>query len=154
MGKYVIAYDIGTTGVKTCLFEIEKDIKMLAAASEGYKLYVLDDGGAEQDPDEWWGAMRSTTATIFSKVDVKPEEVEGISFCSQAQGLVLVDKDGNAIRRAFSYMDQRAREEIKEGIAYGFQIAGGNVMKLLPSLMITGAAPLSVKDPVWKYNWG
>ena len=153
MGKYVIAYDIGTTGVKTCLFEIEKDIKMLAAASEGYKLYVLDDGGAEQDPDEWWGAMRSTTATIFSKVDVKPEEVEGISFCSQAQGLVLVDKDGNAIRRAFSYMDQRAREEIKEGIAYGFQIAGGNVMKLLPSLMITGAAPLSVKDPVWKYNW-
>ena len=27
MKKYALAYDIGTTGVKTCLFEIEKEIK-------------------------------------------------------------------------------------------------------------------------------
>ena len=33
------------------------------------------------------------------------------------------------------------------------QIAGGNIFKLLPSLAITGAAALSVKDPVWKYKW-
>lgn len=154
MSKYVVAYDIGTTGVKTCLFEIDKDIKMLAAASEGYNLYVLDNGGAEQDPDEWWEAMRSTTATIFSKTDVTPDKVEGISFCSQAQGLVLVDKDGNAIRRAFSYMDQRAVQEIKEGVQFGLQIPGlGNIRKLLPALIVTSAAPVSVKDPVWKYNW-
>ena len=69
------------------------------------------------------------------------------------QGLVLVDKDGKHVRRAFSYMDQRATEEIKKGIAYGPQVAGGNVFKLLPSLAITGAAALSVKDPVWKYKW-
>ena len=151
--KYVIAYDIGTTGVKTCLFEIEKEITLVAAAMEGYNLYILPDGGAEQDPDEWWQAICSTTRTVFGKCDIKPEQVEGISFCSQMQGLVLVDKDGKPVHRAFSYMDQRAKKQIKDGIANGIQIAGANIVKLIPSLIITGAVSASVKDPVWKYNW-
>ena len=153
MGKFVISYDIGTTGVKTCIFEIDKTIKLAGASMEGYNLYVMPNGGAEQDPDEWWAAMCKTTKEAFAKCDVTPEMIEGISFCSQAQGLVLVDKDGKPVHRAFSYMDQRATEQIKKGIAYGPQIAGGNIFKLIPSLIITGAAALSVKDPVWKYNW-
>ena len=43
---YVIAYDVGTTGVKTCLFSITDKIELLGAASEGYNLYVYPDGGA------------------------------------------------------------------------------------------------------------
>ena len=151
--KYALAYDIGTTGVKTCLFEIGDSIKLLAGESEGYPLYVLPDGGAEQDPDEWWSAMCSTTKQVLASSGIAPEAIDGISFCSQGQGLVLVDKDGKPVRRAMSYMDQRARKELKEGFANGLQVAGANVFKLLPALMITGAAPLSVKDPVWKYNW-
>ena len=151
--KYAIAYDIGTTGVKTCIFELAENLKLVAAASEGYKLYVFPDGGAEQDPDEWWAAMCKTTKELFTKCDIKPEQIDGISFCSQAQGLVLVDEKGKPVRRAMSYMDQRATEELKKGIAYGPQIAGANIAKLLPSLMITGAVAASVKDPVWKYKW-
>ena len=151
--KYVIAYDIGTTGVKTCIFEIENEIRLIAAAMEGYKLYILPDGGAEQDPDEWWQAICNTTKTVFGNCDIKPEQIEGISFCSQMQGLVLVDKDLKPVHRAFSYMDQRAKKQIKEGIANGIQIAGANIFKLIPSLIITGAVSASVKDPVWKYNW-
>lgn len=151
--KYALAYDIGTTGVKTCLFEIGDQIRLLADANEGYELYILPDGGAEQDPDEWWEAMRKTTAAVFSKTKVKPEQVDGISFCSQAQGLVLVDKNGRHVRRAMSYMDQRAREERKELMAHGIQIAGASIPKLLISLAKTGAVAASVKDPVFKYNW-
>lgn len=33
---YVLSYDIGTTGVKTCLFEVEDEIKLIAAEMEGY----------------------------------------------------------------------------------------------------------------------
>ncbi len=150
---YTIAYDIGTTGVKTCLFSITDKIELLAAASEGYPLYVLPGGGAEQDPDEWWDAMVKSTRTVMSKVKVDKKDIMGISFCSQMQGLVLVDENGNAVRRAMSYMDQRAREELKKGIAYGPQIAGANVPKLLKALQITGAVACSVKDPVWKYKW-
>ena len=100
MKKYVITYDIGTTGIKTCLIEIEDSMRILASATAGYNLYVDDEtgvkGGAEQDVDEWWSAMCSTTRTVFDKMPtIKKEQVEGISFCSAMQGLVLVDKDGN-----------------------------------------------------------
>lgn len=153
MEKYVIAYDVGTTGIKTCLIRIDTGIKIISSATQGYNLYVLENGGAEQDPEEWWNALKETTHKVFENSPIKPEQIEGISFCSQAQGLVLVDKNGVPVHRAFSYMDQRATQEIKEGISYGLQISGGNIFKLVPSLMITGAAPLSVKDPLWKYVW-
>ncbi len=151
--NYALAYDIGTTGVKTCLFEIEKDIKLVASAIEGYELYVFPDGGAEQDPNEWWAALCSTTKQLLDKSGIDPALIDGISFCSQMQGLVLVDKDGYPVRRAMSYMDQRAREELKKYMAHGAQIAGGSIPKVLKSLVITGAASVSVKDPVYKYLW-
>ncbi|MGN1418727.1 MAG: FGGY-family carbohydrate kinase [Acutalibacteraceae bacterium] len=151
--NYALAYDIGTTGVKTCLFEIENDIRLIAAAVESYELYVFPDGGAEQDPNEWWEAMRKTTKKVMKKSKIKPEKIDGISFCSQMQGLVMVDKNGLPVRRAMSYMDQRARKELKQYMAHGAQIAGGNIAKVLKSIMITGAASVSVKDPVYKYLW-
>ena len=151
--KYALAYDIGTTGVKTCLFEVDESIKLVADAIEGYELYIYPDGGAEQDPNEWWAAMCKTTKELFTKCDVKPEQIDGISFCSQAQGLVLVNKEGLPVRRAMSYMDQRARKERKELMAHGIQIAGASIPKLLVSLAKTGAVAASVKDPVFKYNW-
>ena len=147
-GKYVIAYDIGTTGVKTCIFSISDRIELVAAHSEGYKLYVMPNGGAEQDPDEWWDAMRTCTNQVMKKSKINKKKITGISFCSQMQGVVLVDKDANAVRRAFSYMDQRATQELKDGMGGAPQIAGGNAVKVLKSLAITGAAPLSVKDPI------
>ena len=150
---YIIAYDIGTTGVKTCLFEVEKTIKLIASASRNYPLYILDNGGAEQDGDDWWRGMCESTKELFENTKVKPSDVSGLSFCSQMQGIALVDKNGVPVHRPMSYMDQRAKEEIKKGIANGFQIAGANVFKLIPSLMITGAVSSSVKDPVWKYKW-
>lgn len=158
MSKYVITYDIGTTGIKTCLIEIDKEMKILASSTAGYNLYVDEEtgvkGGAEQDADEWWDAMCTTTKTVFNKMpSVSKEQVEGISFCSAMQGLVLVDKEGNCIRRPMTYMDQRAREELKKGMAHGFQIAGAEVTKLLKYLRYTGAVSSSVKDPIWKYRW-
>ncbi len=151
--KYALTYDIGTTGVKTCVFEISDTIKLLGGGSKGYELYVLPDGGAEQDPDEWWSAICETTETALKNSGVKAKEIDGISFCSQMQGVVLVDKNAKAVRRGMSYMDQRARAELKENLAYGPQIAGANIPKLLKSLQITGAVSASVKDPLWKYKW-
>ena len=53
----IIAYDIGTTGVKTCLFGVDKTINLLGSASMGYDLFLMPDGGAEQDQDQWWTSM-------------------------------------------------------------------------------------------------
>lgn len=150
---YFLSYDIGTTGVKTCLFRWDQGITMVYGSSYGYGLYTLPGGGAEQDPEEWWLAMKESTADLLEHTHIDPKEIAGISFCSQMQGLVLVDCEGNALRPAMSYMDQRAVEQINKGMRTGLKVEGMNALKLLKSLSLTGAVSGSVKDPQWKYLW-
>lgn len=151
--RYVIAYDVGTTGVKTCLFSIGEKVELVGSAYGTYHLYILENGGAEQDSEEWWSAMCSTTKELLNKTDISASDIEGISFCSQMQGLVLVDKNGNVLRRPMSYMDQRAEETFKRHSGKGIKLAGLGIIELLTSLIITTAASTSVKDPMWKYLW-
>ena len=150
---YVIAYDIGTTGVKTCLFEVGDSLRLLAGEYEGYGLYILPDGGAEQDADEWWAALAKSTRHLLEKTGTDPKSISGISFCSQMQGLVLVDEVGCALRRPMSYMDQRGSREFAACQTHGLTISGVNALMLLRSLRRTRAASTSVKDPLWKYKW-
>ena len=84
---------------------------------------------------------------------VRPADVRGAAFCCQMQGLVLVDAAGKPVRPAMSYMDQRASEQKRRGLERGFKVAGMNLAKLLPSLLIAGGVSASAKDPVWKYRW-
>lgn len=151
--KKIITYDVGTTGLKTCLFSIGEELTLLAAEMESYDLYILDNGGAEQEPQQWWEAMCSTTQKLLEKTSTAPEEVAGVSFCSQMQGLVLVDQEGQPLRRMMSYMDQRACNEMQEVMGRGLKISGINLFKLLLSIRETGVVAASVKDPVWKYKW-
>ena len=150
---YIISYDIGTTSNKTCLFEVDKSIRLLAHASGGYALTLTEDGGAEQDPEDWWRSMCATTKQVLEKSGVKPGLVSGISFCSQLQCLVLTDSFGRAVRPAMSYMDARASEEFEQWSAGPFKIAGVCLKKLIPSLMDTGVVAASAKDPVFRYNY-
>ncbi len=150
---YVLAYDVGTTGVKTCVFSIEDKITLASGANQGYGLYIGENGEAEQDAEEWWAAMGATTRTALERAGLTGKDIAALSFCSQMQGLVLTDREGNALRRPMSYMDQRAREELHAGLSGGPQIAGGNLFKVLRSLRINRAVASSVKDPVWKYKW-
>ena len=147
---YVIAYDVGTTGLKTCLFDIteDKSIKMVADASEGYDLYTLENGGSEQDPQQWWEAMCKTTGELLDRTGIEKECIQGISFCAQMQAVVLVDENGNHLRNSMGYMDQRGTEQIDKLMYQGVKVAGMNAAKLLKSLKITGAVSGSVKDPV------
>lgn len=151
--QYLIAYDFGTTGVKTCLFGAEQDIRLIASAYAGYGLYILPDGGAEQDADEWWDAMCRTTKAVFEKTDVTPAQVSG-------HFVLLPDAGHGARGRAWpraappmSYMDQRASAEFKSCQTHGPCVSGVNIGMLLRSLRATHAASTSVKDPLWKYKW-
>ena len=150
---HVLAYDLGTTGVKTCLYEIDSQVTQVAEASASYPLTVLPHGGAEQNPDDWWAAMVATTHELAAAHPTIVTDLAGISFCAQMQAMVLVDASARPVHPAFSYMDQRATEEMST-IGGGFpKIAGLGAKKLLTALKLTGAAPASVKDPVWKYHW-
>ncbi|MDF3820000.1 FGGY-family carbohydrate kinase [Leptospira sp. 96542] len=151
--EYILAYDIGTTGLKTCLFRMGDRLQLVQSAIQEYPIQLLENGGAEQNPEDWWNSLQSTTKRILDKSDIEVSQIKGISFCSQMQGLVLVDSDFNPVRPAMSYMDQRASNEMKAGIQYGIKIEGINIIKLFVSLWVTGAVAASVKDPIWKYKW-
>ena len=155
MSMKVIAYDVGTTGLKTCLFEIsaEDSVRYLAGELEHYELYILPNGGAEQDPEEWWAAMSRSTKRLLERTGVPKEEVAGISFCSQMQTLVMVDEQGRALRRSMSCMDTRAAEQFSRHMATGLKVEGMDILKVLKFLKNTGAVSASAKDPLWKYHW-
>ena len=61
---YILLYDFGTSSVKTCLFAIDSEMRLAASSTAAYGLYFSDDSGAEQDPEEWWAALCSTTRQV------------------------------------------------------------------------------------------
>ena len=151
---YVVIYDFGTSSVKTCLFEIGSEIRLVASATAGYGLYISDDGGAEQDTEEWWAALCSTTRRLFQASEVRPAEIAGIAFCSQMQGAVFVDRNGNALRRPMNYLDQKGVREYQACMGRGIiKVSGCSLYKLVRNLIVNYAGSTSAKDPVWKYKW-
>ena len=151
---YIIVYDFGTSSVKTCLFDIDSEIHLVASSVGKYGLYISDNGGAEQDTEEWWNAICSTTGDLFKHSEVRPENIEGMAFCSQMQGSVFVDENGNALRRPMSYLDQKGFKEYKECMGTGIiKVSGCSLYKLVRNLIVNYAGSTSAKDPVWKYKW-
>ncbi len=147
----ILSFDIGSTGCKTCLYTLDDKLHLVDSALSEYELRTLRSGGAEQDPEDWWRAVVETTREVMIRhADVR---VEGLTFCAQMQGLVLVDRTLKPLRPAMSYMDQRSVKQKADSVEHGIQVAGFNLFKLLRSLFIHGAVSASVKDPVWKYKW-
>ena len=151
---YIIIYDFGTGSVKTCLFQIDLQINYIAGSSADYSIYINDNGSAEQDTEEWWTALCTTTRDLLQKSGVKPSEIEGMAFCSQMQGAVFVDENGNALRRPMNYLDQKGHKEYKQCMGRGvIKVSGCSLYKLVRNLLVNYAGSTSAKDPVWKYKW-
>uniref|UniRef100_UPI00345E8583 FGGY family carbohydrate kinase n=1 Tax=Mesotoga sp. TaxID=2053577 RepID=UPI00345E8583 len=107
--KYVIAYDLGTTGNKATLYGV--DGKLLASSFSGYKTYHPGPNQVEQDPLEWWESVKETTSELIVRAAVNHEEIVAISFSGQMMGAIPVDSDGKLLRRAIIWADQRSVEQ-------------------------------------------
>ena len=83
---HVIAYDVGTTGAKACLYAIGKEAKLVAGASADIPLSLLPNGGVEQDPVDWWKAVCADTRKLLADSGLSRDGIKGIAFCCQMQG--------------------------------------------------------------------
>ena len=110
MGKYLLAHDIGTSGNKASLFSIEGEL--IKSTVVGYSVNYGDGGRAEQDPRDWWEAVCSSTREIVADID--PEEVAAVSFSAQMQCCLVVDREGNILRPAIIWADQRAEKQAEK----------------------------------------
>lgn len=107
--RYILAHDLGTTGNKTNLFDIEG--KLVASSFAGYETAYPHPAWAEQDPADWWQAVCDSTRELVAQAAVSPAEVAVISFSGQMMGALPVDKSGTPLRPSIIWADQRAVAE-------------------------------------------
>jgi xylulokinase len=148
---YLLAVDLGTTALKTCVYEVGESLFLRAATSRRLSLDSGADGRAEQNPEEWWEALVSSLPEVLNASGIAPSAIGGITFCAQMQCLVLVDQAGRAVRPALSYLDSRATARRSKLTAYGPRVADIGIGLLLPWLYVAGGVAASAKDPLWKY---
>jgi xylulokinase len=56
MAKYIIAHDVGTSGNKAVLVDTEGRVQ--GKCFEPYQTYHPSPGWVEQEPGDWWRAVR------------------------------------------------------------------------------------------------
>lgn len=110
MKKYLIAHDLGTSGNKASLFSTEGEL--VDSCTIPYDVHFFNKNCAEQDPEDWWKAVCTATKQITKNVD--PKDILGISFSSQMQACVVVDKNGQALRPAMIWADLRSEKQAKQ----------------------------------------
>lgn len=109
---YVIGVDCGTSGTKTVLFD--ESGKVIASKTIEYPMYQPKNGYAEQDPADWSNAMVNTIKAVMTQSGVSKDDVKGVGISGQMHGLVMLDKDGNVLRKSIIWCDQRTANEVEE----------------------------------------
>lgn len=107
---YLLGYDIGSSSIKAALLEAETG-KCVAAASYPSDEMPIDapqPGRAEQNPEMWWANVQSVTAKLFEQKAVSKEDIRAIGIAYQMHGLVVVDKNQEALRPSIIWCDSRA----------------------------------------------
>ena len=107
--QYLIGIDIGTSGTKTVLFDTFGNT--IASSTKEYPLYQPQNGWAEQEPADWWEAPHTSIKEVITKSGVSNEDIKGIGLSGQMHGLVMLDGEGNVIRRSIIWCDQRTAKE-------------------------------------------
>lgn len=106
---YLLGVDIGTSGTKTVLFNLTGGV--LASDLQEYPLYQPKNGWAEQEPEDWWRATHTSIRNVLRKSGIDPREIKGIGLSGQMHGLVMIDADGDVLRRSIIWCDQRTSAE-------------------------------------------
>lgn len=107
--SYLVGIDIGTSGTKTIL--IDETGRVLARAMAEYPLYSPKPLWSEQEPSDWRDATFATVRKVLTESGVDPREVKGVGLSGQMHGSVFLDEDGQVLRRALLWNDQRTQAE-------------------------------------------
>ena len=122
MPDALVGLDVGTSGVKGVAIDPEGHV--LATASAEYPLSRPQPGWSEQEPEDWWRASQDVLARL-------PDGPVGLS--GQMHGLVVLGADGNVLRPAILWNDQRTAAETAEieervGLARLIELTGNRAL--------------------------
>ena len=96
MSRYILAYDLGTGGNKSSLYDL--DGKCLSECFEAYPTYYPKSGWHEQRPEDWWRAVVTSTRRLLSESGVNKTEVACCGISGHSLGVVPLDKKNRLLR--------------------------------------------------------
>ncbi len=140
--KYIIASDLGTSATKTSIIDLKGNI--LGTASKSYQVEYPHEGWAEQDPQDHWNAIKTTTRQIIDATKIDPRDVAAFTLDAMMLSVIPVDKKGRPLRKTILWLDVRATDYVTD---YQNQFPLGD-------LLTKGVIPVaSAKDPIPKLLW-
>lgn len=109
MRELIIGLDLGTTALKIALFD--KTGKIVAVSTQEYPLLTPQTDHVEVAPIMYWQSFKNGLEDLRLQTDFKPEEIKALGFSAQGETLFFLDKNGEPLRNAIVWMDNRAQEE-------------------------------------------
>lgn len=110
--KYILSVDLGTSAVKSALFDSTGE--MVAVASREYTLLTPTPLAVEVAVETYWEAFEATVAEVLERAQVEPSAIAGLGFSAQGETLICVDAEGKPLRNAIVWMDSRPAAEAEE----------------------------------------
>jgi xylulokinase len=135
----VLAIDLGTSGAKVGLVDLQGQV--IACAAGSYEPRFLPGGGVEQDPQEWWSVIVRAARGALAQAGVAPEKVIAAGVTSQWSVTVALDAHGDSLMNAISWMDSRGGIYNKKLVGGFPTLQGYQALKLYKWISKTGNAP-------------
>ena len=128
MEKLLMGIDIGTSACKVAVFSVSGEQK--ASCTEEYPVYYPAPGYAQQNPEEWYGAIVKAVGGALCRV--KAEQIAAIGIDGQGWSCIPVDQNGQVLYNTPIWFDTRATaecEEIKEKVGEDavFALTGNSI---------------------------
>jgi len=107
----LLGLDIGTTSTIGIL--IDTDGHTLATAARPSDLVSLHANWAEEDPAQWWSNCQAIIADLLRQTGLSGADIKAVGVTGMVPALVLLDRDGQVLRRSMQQNDARAVSEIE-----------------------------------------
>ncbi|NWF96893.1 MAG: xylulokinase [Candidatus Thorarchaeota archaeon] len=105
MSNPIVAIDVGTTGVRSMLFDVKGAV--LSRAYMEFESRFPSPSWVEQDAESWWTATCETLKRMLKDAPCRPSEIAAVSITNQRETVVPVDSHGKPLRNAIVWQDRR-----------------------------------------------
>ncbi|WP_291960743.1 xylulokinase [Maribacter sp.] len=107
---YHLGLDIGSSSIKIALVNAStgKSVGVVTEPETEMSMEAVKNGWAEQSPEDWWSYVCSGIEKLCVQENIKKSDISGIGISYQMHGLVLIDKEGNSLRKSIIWCDSRA----------------------------------------------
>jgi len=107
---YYLGLDIGSSSVKVALVNANsgENILSLHEPPNEMEIVSLQNDWAEQDPNSWWTYVCIAIKRVIKEANIEVSKIANIGISYQMHGLVILDKDCNALRNSIIWCDSRA----------------------------------------------